>query len=308
MRIAVIDLGTNVFGVLHAEVEQGEIKRLKEYKCGTRLLEEGALTESSYASAVDALKMIFYFIESNGGADVVKAYATSALRDNDGGKEFAKRLEDFFGFEIEIISGDREAELIYRGIREAFFIWNENVLMMDIGGGSVEFIMADKEKILWKRSFPVGVSRIRDRFKAADPIKESEIEQIALWCEEELAPLKEELERYKPTLLAGSSGSFDTFRALLFPEDVGIRIGEKGFISSRELPLDRFNELHDRLMASTYEERIEMKGMTKLRAHFIVYASIFTQVVLKMSGIKDIIQSAYSLKEGGVFEQLKIDS
>lgn len=305
MRIGVIDLGTNVFGVLYADVRDGRVIEMQEYKCGARLLEGGELNERSYSSAVNALKMIFYFIESKGGADTIKAYATSAFRDSVGGKEFAERLGRHFHFNIDIISGDREAELIYKGVREAFFIWNENVLMMDIGGGSVEFIIADKNEILWKRSFSLGMARIKERFGEEDPISRREVDSITSWCDKELAPLKKELLIHKPTLLAGSSGSFDTFRALLYPEDVGVRIGDDGFVPSREMPLKRLEELNDLLISSTYQQRIEMKGMSELRAHFIVYASIFTQVILKISGIKDVIQSSYSLKEGGVFEEVE---
>ena len=312
MKVAVIDMGTNVFGVLWAEVEGGYPKQLKEFKCGARLFDTtvsgGVLTNRSYLSAANALKMILYFVESNTGADIIKAYATSAIRDAANGKEFAKNLGDHFGIEIEIISGEREAELIYKGGREAFFIWNENVLLMDIGGGSVEFIIADKSQVLWKRSFPLGMARMKEMFSPSDPITQQDIEAFTAYCDRELDPLKEQLLMYKPTLLAGSSGSFDTFRTLLFPGDIGIRIGDEGFVSSRELPLERMAKLNEVLIASTKQERLEMKGMSELRADFIGYASIFTHLVLKISGIKDVIQSSYSLKEGAMFEELEIRS
>lgn len=303
MKIAVLDLGTNVFNLLLAEISKDKCHIIREFKSPARLgdggLSSGVLSDNAFSSAHEALYKIMSEIEREGGVENIYAFATSAVRDAKNGKEFAESIKLKFGIEIQIISGDREAELIYKGIREAMFIYDEVVLMLDIGGGSNEFILANKNEILWKKSYPLGMARLKERFMPSEPISTSQIKEVEQFIEESLQDLWAVVETYKPSLLVGSSGSFDTIRDLLSSGD------DDKSLPAKEIPLSDFETLHQRLLSSTTEQRKQMPGMSMIRIDFIVLASIFINKVKDRCGFKEIYQSSFSLKEGVMAEKYR---
>lgn len=298
MKVAILDLGTNIFNLLLSEISGKTCKILKVVKIpsfiGAGGFSTGKLSEEAMSKSIDALGKIREIIDQEGDVGFIKVFATSAFRDTVNGSEFANNIRDNFGFEVEIISGDREAELIYKGIRESFFVLDENVLMCDIGGGSNELIIADKEKILWKRSFNLGILRLKEQFKPSDPIKEEEVKMVNLYLEQELKPLFEACKRYLPKLMIGSSGSFDTLRELLYRENNTNPV--------RELDMTELGVLHQKLLVSNREERLRMPGMSPVRVDYMVLGSIFIQLVIKKCRISKLYQSSYSLKEGFMAE------
>lgn len=312
MKAAVLDLGTNVFNMILCEfTPQGECKTLKEYKCAAKLgaggLSDGLIAPVAFETAVAALEKIMGAIKEAGGADIIIPYATSAVRDASNGLEFAKYLNNKFGFEIRIIPGEREAELIFKGIMESVghlrdsqgrFATRENALMLDIGGGSNEFIITNGAEILWKMSFPIGMARMREKFNYTEPIQQEVIDEFLSFNNEVLAPLWEQIGKYNPSIFIGSSGSFDTFKDLIF--NCGF-----GELPSIELKMEDLAKLNDKLVASTPQERLRMPGMSQIRVDYIVLASVFTQFVLHKTNPRIVYQSSFSLKEGGMKEEFE---
>lgn len=313
MRVAVLDLGTNVFNMLLAEFTDSECKFIKEYKCAAKLgaggLSSGKISEGAFETASLAMERILNEIEKAGGAHRIVPYATSAVRDASNGTEFVKLMRDKFGVDVQVIPGEREAELIFKGIMQSLpeeLIEKmkqggedgEKMLMLDIGGGSNELIISDGEQILWKRSFPIGMARMREKFQYSDPIGADVIAEFEAYCDEVLQPLYAEIEKYRPTVFVGSSGSFDTFKDLMFGIDAPK-------VPSMVLPTDQFQQLHRMLLDSTAEQRLAMPGMSPIRVDYIVLASVFTQLVLGKINCRVIYQSDYSLREGAMAELYK---
>ena len=312
MRKAILDLGTNVFNMILCEfTPQGECRTVREYKCAAKLggggLADGLIAPVAYETATAALEKIMEQIELAGGADEIIPYATSAVRDAKNGAEFAEYLNRKFGFKVRIIPGEREAELIFKGIMESVqglrgadgkFATGENALMLDIGGGSNEFIITDGEQILWKRSFPIGMARMREKFNYAEPISPEVVEEFEQFNNGVLQELWEQVEKYRPGIFIGSSGSFDTFKDLIF---------NCGYseLPSIELKREDLEKLNDVLVASVAQERLQMPGMSQIRVDYIVLASIFTQFVLHKVNPRIVYQSSYSLKEGGMKEEFE---
>ncbi|PKO98661.1 MAG: phosphatase [Bacteroidetes bacterium HGW-Bacteroidetes-8] len=299
MRLAVFDLGTNVFNLLLARISKGECDIKKVIKMGSHIGRDGfirgELSRESIESSIGVLDDMFAQIKIFGGVDKVKAFATSAIRDASNGEQFAQMLRERYSMDVEIISGEREAELIYKGIRESILLYNEKVLMLDIGGGSNEFIIADRDTIYWKESYPLGVIRMREIINPSDPITEEEINKYTNYLDKALKTLFEQVEIYKPTLLIGSSGSFDTLRELIFKDD-------DGSLPAMELPVDMFLALHQKLLESTRDERLSMAGMSPMRVDYMVLGSIFVEYTIRKIGIKELYQSSFSLKEGYMAE------
>ncbi len=303
MKVAVLDLGTNVFNLLLAEFTPEKCEYIKEYKCAARLgtggLSNGMISKDAFITASLALEKITGVIREYGGADIIIPFATSAVRDAKNGPEFVQYINSRFGISVNIISGDREAELIFKGVSGSLHgkvAPGERVMMLDIGGGSNEFIISRGNSVLWKRSFPIGMARMREMFDYKEPIRDDVIREFRDYCTKELSSLWDEAERYKPSVFAGSSGSFDTFKDLIY--NCGY-----GELPSVELPFEKLEKISGILISSLPEQRLAMPGMSPVRVDYIVLAAVFTMMVLERVRPRIIYQSSYSLKEGAMQEE-----
>ena len=128
--------------------------------------------------------------------DKLRAFATSAIRSTKNGGDFVSEVFEKLALKIEVIDGDKEAELIYQGVGKAIPFDLDCKLIMDIGGGSTEFIIANAEGVQWKKSYQLGVSRLKELFKPKDPITQEEIQTI----EHRESELKDLIENIKPFL------------------------------------------------------------------------------------------------------------
>ncbi len=167
MRIAVIDCGTNTFNLLVVELQNASFKRIYTSKIPVKLGEGGinnkVIHKIPFKRGVDAL--VKFKNELNKLAVVeIYAFATSAIRDAENGIDFKKEVLIQSGIEINIIDGNKEAELIYKGNKLAMDLGTGPSLIMDIGGGSTEFIIGNKEHILWKKSYRLGAARMLEKF------------------------------------------------------------------------------------------------------------------------------------------------
>jgi len=301
MRIAIIDLGTNTFNLLIADVSDNKTyKIIFKDKAGVKLGKGGinnkTITPESFRRGMEGIALHMNTIKKY-HADKIIATATSAIRNAKNGKEFVDAVKEKFGIKIRIISGNEEADLIFRGVKQAVSFNNENAIILDIGGGSNEFIIANSSGVLWKKSFPLGIARLLDMFNPSDPITQDEIKKVENYINSKLNPLYQAYENFKPTKLIGCSGTFDSFQSML---------AEKGINNSKDLnqkksckiALKDYELLHQELLESTLEERVNMKGLEPVRVEMIVLASIFVNFIIRKLNIQDITQSAFAIKEG----------
>lgn len=292
-KIAIIDMGTNTFQLLIAGVENG-LRIVREEKTGVRLgadhFKNNQINREAAERAIDALGAFSSIIEEEIAIQTTIAIGTSAFRNAKNGRELIEEWREKFPFEFMIISGKEEAELIHQGILTCYHDV-ENDIIMDIGGGSVEFILTSEDGLIVK-SYDVGVQRLLSRFSPSDPIKEDEIGQIFDYLSLELSEITELINLHKCKRIIGSAGTFDTVRDL-FEEDTGA-------VDScfREIPLSNFHDIYKKIISSTHEERIQMKGIPTLRIDMIVTALCLIQFVLNSRQFNSIVTARYSLKEG----------
>ncbi|QNF31762.1 phosphatase [Adhaeribacter swui] len=307
-RLALIDMGTNTFHLLISEINSvGEpvaLVKLKEpVKLGQDGISQGAIAPDAIERALQTLTAFKTEIEKH-EVQEIKAVATSAVRNATNGPKLVQAIRDQIGIDVDVISGDREAELIYYGVKSALEIGSERSLIIDIGGGSVECIICDEENIYWKQSFEIGAQRLMDKFFITDPISAADTEAEMEFLEKALQPLTEAIEQYKPCVLIGSSGTFDTLC------DIDVR--RKGLDRScdpcteADLALSDFYEIYDDILKKTRSERLKIPGMAEMRVDMIVVATILIDFVLENFEIYKIRVSSYALKEGLLSEQLKL--
>lgn len=301
MRIAIIDMGTNTFNVLVAETtENNHYNILYRDKAGVKLGKGGInnkiITPEAYQRGIDAIQQHLSSIKPY-QVDKIITTATSGVRSTQNGNEFVKTLESKFNIKIQIISGDEEAELIYRGVRQAIQFNNHNALILDIGGGSNEFIIANSSGILWKHSFKLGMARLLDRFNPSNPITSEELLNIEEYIDSELDLLYEACKKYNPIDLIGCSGTFDSFRSMIIAKNSCTPTDIRD-CNSYPINLNDYALLHQDLLKSTTEERKNMKGLELVRVEMIVLASIFTNFIINKLNLKTLTQSAFAIKEG----------
>jgi len=310
MRISVIDLGTNTFNLLI--VETGEDQAYKiiynnklPVKLGKSGIDKKEIRPDAITRGMNALERHLNTIREY-KSDKTYAFATSGIRSARNGEQFVKMIQQKFGMEVEIISGDREAELIYHGVKQAVNLGDDKVLILDIGGGSNELIIADKNTIYWKKSYPLGVARLLAKFKPSDPISIEEIEFISNYLEERLSDLFEEFRKHKINTLVGASGSFETIAAMIRADDPSFESETGTLPESVVIDLTDFENLYQKLINSTLKERKQMKGLESMRLEMIVVATLIVKFILQKLKINRLVQSNFSLKEGVVYELLNL--
>ncbi len=299
-RIALIDLGTNTFHLLITEVSgHAPHKVLLKLKVPVKLGKGGISTGEIAPDAYErAMITIAHFKDKMDEFRVtdVKATATSAMRNAVNGPQLAEEIRQNFGFEIEIISGDREAELIYLGVRSAMDLGFEKNLIIDIGGGSVEFIIADRDTMFWKQSFEIGAQRLLDQFFKHDPIPFEEIALEKAFLQDKLGRLTAAVREFRPKTLVGSSGTFDTLCDM-----EALKHGYNRLENSQsewDLPLEAFYRMYHEILPMNHAERLALPGMIEMRADMIVVALILIDFVIQSYQLDRIRVSAYALKEG----------
>ena len=303
MRLAILDLGTNTFHLLIVDVNGKKVKNVFKSKTvvkrGERGINQNLIAKAPFKRGIDSLlnykKIIDQYIP-----DKTYAFATSAIRSAENGNIFIKTAKRKIDIEIKIISGAKEAELIYFGVRRFLNLKGSPSLIMDIGGGSTEFIIADEKKIFWKRSFDIGVARMLEMFNPSNPISNEQLLQIQKFLRIELSPLKRAIKKFPVRKLIGSSGSFDTFAEMAvcrFHKEKSDKI-----IFPYKFNMDEFSKLYKLIIKSTVADRMKMKGLVRMRVDMIVIAGITIDFILNETGIKKMYLSKYALKEGALWE------
>ncbi len=300
-------MGTNTFHLMVASLDQYGFKILLKEKVAVRLgkdgISKGLITEEAQERAINTIKAFKKIIDKE---KVFATYATgtSAMRISKNGQDLANKIYEETAINVRIISGEEEAELIYYGVNKALKIGDSTSLIVDIGGGSVEFIICKQNAILWVGSFEIGAQRMLDLYHQSDPIEQGEIEELYSYLEIQLADLFVAVKKHKPKTLIGCSGTFDTL------SDIHrLKKGILKYIDETELPLDKtsFDEIYLDLISKTREERLAIPGMVEMRVDMIVVACCLIQFILNKTSIKKLRASAYALKEGVLLHTVNME-
>ncbi|GAC1370836.1 MAG: hypothetical protein NVSMB30_09830 [Hymenobacter sp.] len=308
-RLALIDMGTNTFHLLIVEmptVPGDKPLVLLRTKAGVRLgeggISQGFIAPEPYARALHTLAGFKEEIELHGATEI-RATATSAVRVTCNGPDLVRDIFEQTGIQVDVIPGEREAELICEGVRQAVELGAEPSLIMDIGGGSVEFIIANQATIFWKQSFEIGAQRLLDQF-FPDPsgvFPAAAVEAEQQYLSTVLTPLIEAVRRHKPVALVGASGSFDSLADM----QLGRLRTEAELPPCTELELSSFQASYRHLLSGNHTQRVALPGILPMRADMLVVAAVLIDFVLGVAELTRLRTSAYALKEGLLAEMLR---
>lgn len=295
--LAVIDLGTNTFHLLIAYPAAGgrftEVYRERRF---VKLAEEGIsyIGPQAWSRGMDAMQA---FARAIGSYEVsqVRAIGTAALRTAANGSDFVREVWEKTGITIQLIDGQEEARLIHQGVALAVPFRASTRLLMDIGGGSVEFILADADEVYWSVSLPIGVAVLHKQFHTVDPISAAQQEALRQFLAEALQPLATQLLRHPVTELVGASGTFDVLETYLSDRS-----------DPTVLEVATIAPFRDRLVAMPLNERLQMEDMPPARAEMLPVALILLDVVIQLAAIQRVRVSPYALKEGVLAEMCQV--
>lgn len=298
-RVCVIDLGTNSFHTLIVDAyPNGSFEVLDKIKemvrLGERGLSEHRLTENAIRRAVRALRRVRILADGWHATEYL-AFATSAIREAENGGDFIERVRQETGIRIRAIRGELEAQLIYQGIRRAVDM-RVPTLMVDIGGGSTEFIVGTSEEVFFKTSLKLGAARMTGEFITTDPVEQQEFKALRAYYREMLAPVFEAARAYGVREIVGSSGTMENL-AQVYVNSYG-DAGRSIFLQSFEP--GAFRRVTKAVMQSTKAEREARAGIDKKRVHQIVAGAVLVDVILKDLAVERLRFSSNALREGMV--------
>lgn len=291
MKIAVIDLGTNTFNLVIASVVGKHIDLLHNAKIGVALGKGGMTQKTLTPSAIDRAIVAFDTFESiwkSFEVEKVIGIGTSAIRSASNGRAFMNSLAEKYGIEMTIIDGQQEAALIFQGVT-----WTSNIetpsLIMDIGGGSTEFIAVANNEITKACSLDIGLLRPTQLFQLENPLSPQNCTDLFNWFDSQSEQLKE---FPASSLLIGASGSFETFYEMIYQQSF------PKTMSAVALSLEALMPQIDWLIESTQAERKQHKWIIPIRQQLAPIAALKLKWIIEKMNISTVLISPCSLKEG----------
>lgn len=307
MKVASVDIGTNTCNLLIAEINSnGKVNFLHRQKQAITLINKNDknttyISKSSVSNLIDVLNTYKNKITEFQAQKTIIT-ATSGIRSASNQTNILQNIKNRTGLHVEIIEGKREAELVYFGVKKALNTNHKNFLIIDIGGGSIEFIVGNTDKVFFLESYSIGVARLLNQYKFDDPLTQNNIITIQKILAENLSNLLQICKNKNITTLIGSSGSYETFASLIKHEFKLKKLKEDDAYNI--IDIKYLEKIHNQLINYNYEQRKNMPGMEIIRVQLIPIASVITQYIIQELNIKTVIQSNYSIKEGLIFDYL----
>jgi exopolyphosphatase/guanosine-5'-triphosphate,3'-diphosphate pyrophosphatase len=306
MRIGALDLGTNSFHLLVAEVHpDGHFEAISREKAMIRLGDvvnrEGRVTDAAADAAVATVAR-FKRIADSTGATELHACATSAIRLASNGDALVDRIESEAGVAVEVISGLREAELIFGAIRASVLLEPSPALCFDLGGGSVEIMVGDASGLRWATSENLGVARLTADFVTSDPIAKDDRRRLRAHLVDVLTPVANEVAAFAPKLFVGSSGTLGDLAHMVAArrtEDVPISLNQLSFRR------DEFQPVYKEILSSSADARLRFEGLEARRVDLIGAGSIFLATAMELFGFDELTVSEWALREGIVLDAIR---
>ncbi len=303
-RLAAIDIGTNSFHMVVVEWNKsGEVSVLDRVKMNVRL-GSGAkdmkfISPDAMARGIDVLRTFARIARTQKAP--VRAVATSAVREALNQQDFIRRAAKETGIHIEIVSGIEEARLIYLGMLNSVPVFQKKILMIDIGGGSVEYLIGKKGEPLFAASLKLGAIRLTQRFFDRTVLKKEDIQACRKHIRGFLSHVGPETERLKFEDTVGTSGTIQNICAIISRmKNQNESVSAESFTSKE---LDKAVDLI--LKSKTVRDRERIGGIDPDRADIIVAGALVLQESFRSLNIKKMTVSDFALREGIVFDYIQ---
>ena len=303
MKIGTIDIGTNSMSLLIADQNNGKIENRKKYVNTTRIGQgvdkEGYISEEALQRNINALEE-FANICKVEECQAIYCMGTSALRDSKNGNVFVNRAKQKTNINVEIISGNEESNLGFMGVLEGLDT-DEQILVIDIGGGSTEFIVGDIEGIKFAKSENVGALRMTEKFLAKDPIDTNEFSNMSKFIYGEIKDTIDYIKSKQIKKIVGIGGTITSLSAM--NQELEVYSMEK--IHNSEVSIKNIKDILQNLKQMTLNDKKTLKGLQPKRADIITAGVEILNIIMENLEIEKIIVSEYDNLEGLMCHKVK---
>jgi exopolyphosphatase/guanosine-5'-triphosphate,3'-diphosphate pyrophosphatase len=297
-RLAGVDIGTLTCRLLIADLPIDQ--RLIEVRSERRILRLGEGVDQTKQLSVAAMDRVVQCLKewqemiAVSSVNAVAVVATSAVRDAENRDEFLDRVKREAGFEVELISGEEEARRTMLGICSGLPIGVTDVLALDIGGGSTEFILDCPGQPPIVRSINIGVVRLCERLLHHDPPTNVEVQQARKWIAKETRAAVAGMGNYQSATFVGTAGTITSLAAMAqkLPSYEPVRI------HNYRLQLDTIQDLEQTLLSRKKTDRAGLPGLEKGREDVIVAGAIIIRTIMETLGMSAVLVSDLGLREG----------
>ena len=298
MRLAGVDIGTLTCRLLIADLPpSGQLIGVRSERRILRLGEGVDRTKQLSVAAMDrVLQCLKEWRELVDAAhvDATAVVATSAVRDAGNRKEFLDRAKREAGFEVELISGEEEARRTMLGIRSGLPLGVTDVLALDIGGGSTEFILDRPGQNPVVRSIDIGVVRLCERLLHHDPLTDEEIHQAREWVAKETKTAVAGMGNYQTATFVGTAGTVTSLAAMAQK----LSTYEPARTHNYQLQLSTIQILEQTLLSRNKADRAGLPGLEKGREEVIAAGAIIIRTIMETLGMSSVLVSDLGLREG----------
>ena len=301
LRLAAIDIGSNSVHMIVAQIDADggvtTLWRMKEMVgLGRISFPSKILTPDAMERALATLRR-FHQAARTRGAEKVLAVATSAVREAENGGEFLQRARRELQMQVKVVSARDEARLIYLGVRHAVELGSKPHFILDVGGGSVEFIVADNTKPILLESRKLGAARMTAQFVTSDPISPADLKALSAHYEKELAPICESVLALRPVAAIGTSGTLESLAAMCAAI-------EKKDANAGLIERDALSKLLAKLIESRSKDRAGMAGLDDQRKDQIIAGALLVSELMRRLSLPEIRLCKSALREGILMDYL----
>jgi len=306
VRRAVIDIGTNSVKVLVADVDGALVVPVFEESEQTRLgkgfYESHQLQPAAIADTAAVVAQFAGVARVRNSASL-RVIATSAARDAQNQAEFLEAIKRASGLDVDIISGQQEADLVYQGVRSDPKLAGRRLMILDVGGGSAEFLIGQGEHPEFARSFELGSVRLLEMIRPSDPPAPAELERCRAYlrkffADQVRAPLTAALADGQHTTLIGTGGSATILARMEYALDKYSRHEIEG----ARIPLGSIHGWMKKLWSMPLAERRKITGLPKKRADVILTGMAIFEAVMEEFGFAELRASTRGLRFAAVMQ------
>ena len=306
--LAAIDIGTNSFHLVIAKIDSKKrftvLTRDKEVvRLGSSSNDMKYISAESIERGVETLKR-FKMICDSYNAEII-AVATSATREAMNKEEFLRRVVEETGIEINIVSGYEEARLIYLGVLQSLDIYKKKILLIDIGGGSTEFLIGQKGEVIIASSLKIGAVRLTNKFSLNEKVNKNDLKNSKNFVKGAINQIVRTLEDVDYDLVVGSSGTINSIGSIINAENNISEVTDtnlNGFFI-RKKPLH--NALEKIFDADTRQERLKIPGLDPKRADIITAGGVILGQIFDELKLDKMTLSGYALREGIIMNYIQ---
>lgn len=298
MKIGTIDIGTNSMRLLTAVYKDGKIINRKKYVNTTRIGQgvdnKGYISKDAIDRNIQALKE-FKAICDDEGCEYICCMGTSALRDSKNSSEFIELAKKEAGVDVEVITGERESNLGFLGVLEGVEKDElEEILVIDIGGGSTEFIVGDKDGVKFCKSENIGALRLTEKFLKTEIVSDDQLKETIEFIENTIEDTISKIKNRNIKKLVGIGGTVTSVSAI--NQKLEVYSMEK--VHNSKICKKELDEILQMLKNMTLEDKKRLKGLQPKRADIITAGVVILDIIMEKLEINEIIVSEYDNLEG----------